>query len=59
MKRTLVLMTLLISTSLLVWAQPAIIIRNDDVPLIIGTWANYDQNIDFFEWDPFDTLRVW
>ena len=59
MKRALVLMTLLISTSLLVWAQPEILIENDDVPLIIGTWANYDQNIDFFQWDPFDTLRVW
>ncbi len=59
MKRTLVFMILLISMSLLVWAQPDVLIQNDDVPLIIGTWAHYDQNVDVFQWDPFDTLRVW
>ncbi len=59
MKGTLVFIILLISMTLLVWAQPDILIQNDDVPLIIGTWAHYDQNTDFFQWDPFDTLRTW
>jgi hypothetical protein len=59
MKRTLVFVILLISMSSLVWAQPDVLIENDDVPLIIGTWAHYDQNTDVFQWDPFDTLRVW
>jgi hypothetical protein len=58
MKFRLVLFVCIIG-SLFLWAQPEIIIRRDDVPFVIGQWAYYDQNIDDFEWVPFDSMRLW
>lgn len=41
------------------FAQPEVIIREDDVPFVIGQWARFDQNTAMFEWDPFDSTRTW
>jgi hypothetical protein len=41
------------------WAIPDIIIRQEDVPLFIGTWSRFDQQIADFEWTPFDSMRTW
>jgi hypothetical protein len=58
MKRTFVFVIIL-GMSLFAWAQPDVLIERDDVPLIIGQWANFEQNSDVFQWDPFDSLRLW
>ncbi len=42
-----------------VWSIPEIQIRKEDVPLVIGQQARYEQNTDLFEWTPFDSMRTW
>jgi hypothetical protein len=58
MKRVFVFLSIL-CINVFIWAQPDILIERDDVPLVIGQWANYEQNSDVFQWDPFDSLRLW
>lgn len=41
------------------WAIPEIQIRQNDVPFVIGQRARYEQNLDLFEWAPFDSMRTW
>jgi hypothetical protein len=41
------------------WAQPEAYIERDDVPFLIGQWATFEQNTDLFEWEPFDSTRLW
>ncbi len=59
MNYKIVLLIVIITSASYVWALPEIIINRDDVPFLIGQWANYAQNADFFMWDPFDSMRVW
>ncbi len=40
-------------------AIPEVWIRQNDVPFVIGQWAIYDENIEMFEWTPFDSMRTW
>lgn len=41
------------------WAIPVVQIRQEDVPNFIGQRAVYDQNVDMFEWAPFDSMKTW
>jgi len=41
------------------WALPDVMIRQEDVPFFIGSWARFDQNAGSFEWTPFDSMRTW
>lgn len=50
---------LILSIVINLWAVPEVIVRQDDVPFLIGQWARYDQNVDVFEWTPFDSMRTW
>lgn len=45
--------------SLFLWAQPEVFIERDDVPFLVGQWANYDQNTADFSWEPFDSTDLW
>jgi hypothetical protein len=58
MKRTFVFL-IMFGMNLFAWAQPDVLIERDDVPLLIGQSANFEQNSDVFQWDPFDSLLLW
>lgn len=40
-------------------AIPEVFIESDDLPFVIGTYALYDQNVSTFQWDAFDSTRLW
>jgi len=41
------------------FALPEVFIENDDLPFVIGTHAVYDQNASTFQWELFDSTRLW
>ncbi|MBN2621601.1 T9SS type A sorting domain-containing protein [candidate division WOR-3 bacterium] len=43
----------------ILYALPEVFIENDDFPFVIGTYARYDQNISTFQWEEFDSTRLW
>jgi hypothetical protein len=59
MKNIAVILSLVLGMVCFIQAQPDILIERDDVPFVIGQWAIFDQNSDVFQWDPFDSLRLW
>jgi hypothetical protein len=40
-------------------ALPEVFIENDDLPFVIGTNATYAQNTSTFQWEEFDSTRLW
>jgi len=47
------------SLIMMLFAQPEVYVERDDVPFVIGQWARYDQNTSIFQWESFDTTRLW
>ena len=59
MVRRYVGLTILCGIFSVLMALPEVFIENDDLPFVIGTYALYDQNASIFQWDEFDSTRLW